>query len=311
MDKKRDKGTFFSSKRIFEFNGKKMDFTSPRVMGILNITPDSFYDGGRYWEAGEQGDMVAHGHGPGNCELRTANWIERAEQMVREGAYIIDIGAMSTRPGAAAVSPDTEKSRLLPVLKELRTKFPGTILSVDTYRSETAAIAAAEGADIINDISGGTFDPLMLSEIVRLGIPYIVMHIRGTPENMQVNPVYKDVVQEVGNFLSGQAKKLEDSGHHKIILDPGFGFGKTIKHNFQILENLDKLVKTGYPIMAGLSRKSLINRVLGLTPDEALNGTTVLNTIALSKGAMVLRVHDVKEAVEAVKLTNFLTFAPE
>jgi dihydropteroate synthase len=319
MDKKRDKGTFFSQKRIFEFNGRKMDFTIPRVMGILNITPDSFYDGGHYWEEGKQGspeagrngDMGAREHGTVNRELRTGNWKARAEQMVREGAYIIDIGAVSTRPGAAVISVEEEKSRLVPVLKELRSVFPDVLLSVDTYRAEIAGIAASEGADIINDISGGTFDPLMHSVISHLGIPYIIMHIQGTPSNMQVSPAYDDVVKEVCGFLLEQARKLESSGHQKIILDPGFGFGKTVRHNFQILENLHEFMETGYPILAGLSRKSMINRVLKIQPDDALNGTTVLNTIALLKGASILRVHDVKEAVETIKLTNYLKFAPE
>lgn len=283
MDKNSDKNTSFSPKRIFEFNGKRMDFSRPRVMGILNITHDSFYDGGR----GEEGKRR-----------------EKVEQMVSEGAYIIDIGAVSTRPGAAEVSVEEEKRRLIPVLKEIRAAYQGIILSVDTYRAEIAKIAAGEGADMINDISGGTFDPRMIPFVAEIQIPYIIMHIQGTPSTMQLNPVYKDVVKEVGSFLLEQARKLRESRHDQIILDPGFGFGKTVDHNFRLLENLDDLVAAGYPVLAGLSRKSMINRVLQIKPEEALNGTTVLNTIALLKGASILRVHDVKPAVEAVQLVN-------
>lgn len=283
MDKNSDKNTSFSPKRIFEFNGKRMDFSRPRVMGILNITHDSFYDGGK----GEEGKRR-----------------EKVEQMVSEGAYIIDIGAVSTRPGAAEVSVEEEKRRLIPVLKEIRTAYQGIILSVDTYRAEIAKIAAGEGADMINDISGGTFDPRMIPFVAEIQIPYIIMHIQGTPSTMQLNPVYEDVVKEVGSFLLEQARKLRKSGHDQIILDPGFGFGKTVDHNFRLLENLDGLVAAGYPVLAGLSRKSMINRVLQIKPEEALNGTTVLNTIALLKGASILRVHDVKPAVEAVQLVN-------
>jgi dihydropteroate synthase len=190
-------------------------------------------------------------------------------------------------------------------LKLIRKEHPEVIISIDTYRSEIANITAGEGADMINDISGGTFDPMMFPAIVQLGIPYVIMHIQGTPSTMQVNPVYEDVVKEVTGFLLDQAGKLSESGHKRVILDPGFGFGKTVKHNYQLLANLDSLVSTGYPILAGLSRKSMINRVLKIKPEEALNGTTVLNTIALLKGASILRVHDVKEAVEAIKLSTF------
>jgi dihydropteroate synthase len=313
MDKNFDKNTFFSPKRIFEFNGKRMDFTTPRVMGIVNVTPDSFYDGGERgsgeawrhggmgaWrhggmEAGKRGGMEAWRHGGGE-----------AGKMIEAGAYIIDIGAVSTRPGAAEVTGEEEKRRLFPILKEVRKAYPDVIISIDTYRAEIARMAAGEGADMINDISGGTFDPNMYSTIVKLNIPYIIMHIQGTPSNMQVNPVYEDVVKEVREFLMQQAEKLENAGHHQVIIDPGFGFGKTVEHNYRLLSGLNELVATGYPVMAGLSRKSMINRVLNIKPDKALNGTTVLNTIALLKGASILRVHDVKEAVEAVKMVEMV-----
>jgi len=311
MNKTSDKSTFFSSKRVFDFNGKRMDFSLPRVMGILNVTPDSFYDGFytsppvplSKMERGNRGQGVKGGEVE-TRDLKTRHWTTKAAEMIAQGAYIIDIGAISTRPGADEVSIEEEKRRILPVLKEMRKSFPDVIISIDTFRSEIAEMAAGEGADMINDISGGTFDTLMLSVIARLNIPYIIMHIQGTPATMQINPVYENVVSEVKGFLLQQAGKLEDMGHSKIILDPGFGFGKTVEHNYRLLSHLDEFVKTGYPILAGLSRKSIINRVLKIKPDEALNGTTVLNTIALMKGASILRVHDVMEAIQAVKLVN-------
>jgi dihydropteroate synthase len=303
MDKNSDKNTSFSPNRIFDFNGRIMDFTTPRVMGILNITPDSFYEGSR--EAGRHGSMEAGRQGTANWELQTANYMRKVGQMVKEGAYIIDIGAVSTRPGAADVSMVEEQRRLVPVLKEIRKEYPDIIISIDTFRAEIARIAAGEGADMINDISGGTFDPIMLSVIVQLDIPYIIMHIKGTPSTMQLNPAYEDVVTEVFDFLLVQAGILHESCHDKIILDPGFGFGKTVEHNYLLLKNLDNLVASGYPILAGLSRKSMINHVLNVKPEGALNGTTVLNTMVLLKGAAILRVHDVREAVEAVKLFTF------
>jgi len=286
MDKKDDKHTSFYQKRIFEYNGKQMDFSVPRVMGIVNVTPDSFYKAGRH------GGMEA--------------WLDIVEEMNTGGAYIIDIGAVSTRPGAVEVSGEEEKRRFLPVLKEIRKSFPEIIISVDTFRADIARMAALEGADMINDISGGTFDEKMIPEIARLQIPYVIMHIRGTPATMQVNPVYQDVLTEVKDFLTGQAKKLESLGDNKIILDPGFGFGKTVEHNYRLLSGLNELVDTGYPVLAGLSRKSMINKVLKTTPAEALNGTSMLNTVALMKGASILRVHDVAEAVQAVKLVEMV-----
>jgi len=290
MKKNSDKSTFFSPKRVFEYNGKVMDFTKPRVMGILNVTPDSFF------EAGRHGGMEAWGHGG------MGTWRRRVERMLEDGAYIIDIGAVSTRPGAAEVSVEEEKQRLMAPLQEMRKSFPELIISVDTYRAEIVRMVAGEGADMINDISGGTFDKKMIPLVSKLEIPYVIMHIQGTPKNMQVNPQYHDVREEVFAFLLQQAKKLESNDHHNIILDPGFGFGKTIAHNYTLLSHLDRLTANGYPVLAGLSRKSMINKVLGTRPEEALNGTTVLNTIALLKGVSILRVHDVKEALEAVKL---------
>jgi len=294
-----DKVKGISEKKIFNYNGRQMDFTIPRVMGIVNVTPDSFYEASR---TSSPGPLSFRRGGIGG----EVSQMQTVAQMIEEGAYIIDIGAVSTRPGAAEVDSSEEKKRLLPVLKKVRKEYPGIIISVDTYRSEIARIAAAEGADMINDISGGTFDAQMIETVIDLKIPYVIMHIRGTPANMQVNPVYQDVVEEVFSFLSGLAKFLEEAGHHKIILDPGFGFGKTVDHNYTLLNNLFRLTANGFPVLAGLSRKSMINRVLGTKPEDALNGTTVLNTVALLKGASILRVHDVKEATEAVKLVASL-----
>jgi dihydropteroate synthase len=265
------------------------DLSSPVVMGILNITPDSFYDGGWYGSIDEQ--------------------LKQTEKMIRDGAGIIDIGAVSTRPGAKEICEVTEVERLYSSLKAVRHNFPDVLISIDTYRSNVARIAVEMGADIINDIYGGLFDEEMPATIARLNVPYIMMHMKGNPMTMQENPVYGDVVGEISYFFDAQAKKLNELGFHKIILDPGFGFGKTVAHNFEILARLGEFRSLGYPVMAGLSRKSMVNRPLGILPAEALNGTTVLNTIALLKGASILRVHDVKEAVEAVKLVKMVNEA--
>ncbi len=310
MEKNDDKSTLFSEKRIFTYNGKTMDFSVPRVMGIVNLTPDSFYEAWKRGsgEAGKQGSGEAGKQGGG--EAGKQGGVEavriKVERMLEEGAYVVDIGAVSTRPGAVEVSAEEELGRLLGPLKEIRKRFPELIISIDTYRSEVAEIAAGEGADMINDISGGTFDPLMIPLVARLGIPYIIMHIQGTPRDMQADPQYKDVVAEVFGFLEQQAQKLSEAGHRGIILDPGFGFGKTVEHNYRLLQRLGQLAAKGFPVLAGVSRKSMINRVLGTRPETALNGTTVLNTIALLNGATILRVHDVKEAVEAVKLARMV-----
>jgi len=307
MDERRGKGKGFSRIRKFEFNGKDMDFSTPRVMGIVNLTPDSFWEGSRYFK----GDMETWGQGKaekgiggqGNLEP----WREGVERMVSEGAYMIDIGAVSTRPGAKTVDEEEEKRRLLPVLKAIRADYPDLIISVDTYRAGVARIAFAYGADIINDISAGTFDPEMIPCIAESGAPFIMMHIQGTPADMQVDPKYDNVVSEVYSFLETQSNALTKLGHKKIILDPGFGFGKTVGHNYALLKNLDRFNGLGFPVLAGLSRKSMINKVLGTKPSDALNGTTVLNTMALLNGASILRVHDVKQAVETVKLVQRAT----
>jgi len=272
-----------------KWKNKSLDLSSPVVMGILNLTPDSFYDGGK------------------NKGLNNA--IQCAEKMIDEGAAIVDIGAVSTKPNATEVSVEEEWDRLKDVLKHLRVNFPDTILSVDTYRASIARRAADFGTDMINDISGGQFDDLMFATIAELQLPYVMMHIQGTPANMQESPAYNDVVREVNAFFKTQLSKLTLLGVTKnIILDPGFGFGKTVGHNYELLRRFSEFKKLGYPLLAGLSRKSMINKVLGIQADDALNGTAVLNTIALLNGANILRVHDVKEAVEAINLLKNIQY---
>lgn len=265
---------------------KKLSFQTPKVMGILNLTPDSFYDGGKY-----NNDLV---------------YLTQVEKMLNEGADFIDMGAVSTRPGAVNVDEKEELERLLIPLKKIKKLFPEAIISIDTYRSNVAREVIAAGAHIINDISGGTFDDKMVLVVAEeLKVPFVLMHIQGNPSTMQENPVYNDVVSEIKGFLENQLNKLAQLGVTKnIIIDPGFGFGKTVKHNFQLLAGIPAFQAFGFPIMAGISRKSMINKVIKTTPENALNGTTVLHTLALLNGVNILRVHDVKEAKEAIKLVE-------
>lgn len=255
-------------------------------MGILNITPDSFFDGGRFRGIDAQ--------------------VNQAEKMVHDGASIIDIGAVSTRPGAAEVSEENELGRLLPTLKELRRQFPGSFISVDTFRPAVARAVVEAGADMINDIYGGRFGKGMLETIASLNVPYILMHMKGTPADMQQSPTYTDVVAEVTYFFEKQLARCRELGIRQVLIDPGFGFGKSVAHNFSLLARLEEFTSTGSPVVAGISRKSMITKALKISPDEAKNGTTVLNTIALLKGARILRVHDVKEAAEAITLMKQL-----
>jgi dihydropteroate synthase len=254
-----------------------LDLSQPVIMGILNLTPDSFYDGGKH------------------NSIETA--LQHAEKMVSEGAKIIDIGAVSTRPGAYQVSADEEWERMKAIIPLLKSNFPGIVLSVDTYRSSIAGKAVEAGAHIINDISGGTLDDKMFETVARLNVPYVLMHIKGTPETMQKNPEYEDVVEEVRQFFEERIVKLNKLGVKQIILDPGFGFGKTLEHNYQLLNSLEVFTAMGFPVLAGLSRKSMITKLYGGEKKEALTGTIEVNKIALQKGAKILRVHDVKEAV--------------
>jgi dihydropteroate synthase len=285
MNFSEDKSTSFSQHLILKCGDRIIDLTTPAVMGILNLTPDSFFDGGKL---------------KSDLEI-----LQKVEKMINAGADIIDMGAVSTRPGATTVSEIEELKRLLPAFKKVSGKFPESIISIDTYRSRVAAELIQSGAHIINDISGGTFDPMMFNLIAETKVPYILMHIKGTPENMQNNPVYLDVTIEVKNFFKAQLYKLKALGiHGNIVLDPGFGFGKNLEHNYQLLKELEQIKKLGFPILAGMSRKSMVNKVLNTIPESALNGTTVLNTIALLNGANILRVHDVKEAKEAISLVE-------
>ena len=265
--------------------GQIFSWDRPVVMGIMNVTPDSFFDGGKY-----QG---------------LTSVLEHCQKMVSEGADILDLGAFSTRPGSERISDKEEIERIIPALKAIRKEFPNIPISIDTFRQSVAAQCIAEGADIINDISGGLFDEAMIPYIGKNHIPYILMHITGTLEGMHHEEIIsEDVHEKVRQFLENQVNKLLEYGEQQIILDPGIGFNKTIECNFALLRDLDKYRVNGLPILIGISRKSLIYKTLGFTPQEALNGTTVLNTIALMNGAEILRVHDVKEAVEAVKLVH-------
>lgn len=277
-----NKNTEISAIKPLLSGSKSLSFDNPLVMGILNITPDSFYDGGKY---------------------RNMSGIQdRAGTMISEGADIIDIGAVSTRPNADDVSEKEELNRLIPVIESIRKLYPDIFISVDTWRSSVASFAAQSGVDMINDISGGSFDKNMTATVAKLQLPFVVMHTKGNPKKMQDNPRYRNVVNEISNYFNKLIKNLTSEGISQIIIDPGFGFGKTIDHNYDILRNLRMFSAFGLPIMVGLSRKSMIYKTLDTTPDQSLNATTVTNTIALINGANMLRVHDVKEAVEAIKI---------
>lgn len=261
--------------------GRLLVLEKPVVMGILNITPDSFYSGSRI----DQKDLV-----------------KKAGQMITEGATIIDIGGQSTRPGSDRLTAQEELDRVLPAINSIRQNYPGVFLSIDTYHATVAKETVAAGIDMVNDISAGDMDANMLSTVASLGVPFIAMHMQGTPDTMQDKPTYENVATEVVDYFIQKTTACKEAGINDLIIDPGFGFGKTITHNFQLLKQLEVLQIFHVPVLAGLSRKSTIWKTLQITPEEALNGTTVLNTIALTKGAAILRVHDVKEAVEAVKL---------
>jgi dihydropteroate synthase len=279
-----DKSTAFSGNRVLKCGNNVLNMDKPLVMGILNLTPDSFFDGGRY------ADTVA--------------WITQTEKMISDGASIIDLGAVSTRPGAELVSEADEIKRLIPVVELLTAKFPDTIFSVDTYRANVAKLSADAGAGIINDISAGSMDTEMIKTVASTGLPYILMHMQGTPAEMQTNPLYKDITAEIGDFFEQKLEILQNAGIDQVILDPGFGFGKSIAHNFRLLNQLNVFKKYGYPLLVGLSRKSMIYKLLEITTDEALPATTALHLAALLKGADILRAHDVKEAVQAIKLAT-------
>lgn len=265
--------------------GKLMDLSEPQVMGILNITPDSFYSASRK-----------------NSEAEIRG---RVEGILAEGGSIIDIGAYSSRPGADNISASEEMARLRGALQILRSVAPDAVVSVDTFRSDVAKMCVEEyGVQIINDISGGELDPQMFQTIAALGVPYILMHMKGNPQTMQVEPHYNDLLTEMLQYFGSKVQQLHELGVKDIIIDPGFGFAKTLDHNYQLMNRMQDLQVLGLPMLVGVSRKSMIYKLLGATPEGALNGTSVLNTLALLKGASILRVHDVKEAVEVVQIVK-------
>ncbi len=265
-------------------NGILIDTTLPKVMGILNITPDSFFDGGKY--------------------KNEKDILTQTEKMLLEGATFIDVGAYSSRPGATHISEEEELKRIVPVVNLLVKKFPEIIISVDTFRSKIAQETIQAGAAIINDISGGQMDANMFKTVANLNVPYILMHMLGTPQNMQKNPTYNNVITDITTFFATQIHQLRQLKLNDVIIDVGFGFGKTIPHNFEILKNLSLFKNLEVPILAGISRKSMLYKTLDISAQEALNATTSANTIALLNGANILRVHDVKEASEAIIIVN-------
>ena len=269
-------------KTSLNFKGKLEDINVPKIMGILNLTPDSFYDGGS------------------NSTSDTA--IKNVKKMLHDGAHYIDVGGYSSRPGASAVGLQEEIDRVSPIIQSLTQEFPGIHISIDTFRSQVADSALANGACMINDISGGDLDPEIWNVAAHHCVPYIAMHMKGKPSNMQNQPCYTNVVDEILLHLSEKISHIKKVGVKDIIIDPGFGFGKTIDHNYEIMRNLGAFTLLECPILVGISRKSMIYNLLESTPEDALNGTTVLNTLALSKGADILRVHDVKQAVETLKI---------
>lgn len=276
-------GKFLKRKSSIQIGDHQIDLSIPVVMGIVNVTPDSFYDGGKLEDE--------------------TSILKAVETMIEDGVTIVDVGAVSTRPGADAISTKVELGRLLPAVKAIRKHFPELDLSVDTFRSWVAVRVVDEvGPVIVNDISGGTLDSKMFETIGMLKIPYILSHIKGTPQTMQDDPQYDDVIKDISSYFAEKVKRLSKFGVADVILDPGFGFGKTLDHNYELLNRLDSFKVFQLPVMAGLSRKSMIWQALEITVREALNGTSVANTMALLGGADILRVHDVKEAVETVKI---------
>lgn len=266
-------------------NGKQLSFNKPQVMAIINVTPDSFYDGGKF--------------------SSLSDVIKDVDEKIRQGATIIDIGAASSKPGAKPLTSKEEMLRLAEPLSLLRKEFPHVFISVDTYLAEVADMSISLGVDIINDISGGTLDDKMIDVVAKNDIPYVMMHMKGMPQKMQQNPTYEDVVTEVKSYFENTIHICKNKGFEKLIVDVGFGFGKSVEHNYQLLKHLEDFKTFQYPLLVGFSRKSMINKVIHTTPNTALNGTTVLNTLALSHGASILRVHDVKEAKQAIDLYSF------
>jgi dihydropteroate synthase len=278
-------GKFLKRKNTINVGGELIDFTIPVVMGIANVTPDSFYDGGKMEDE--------------------KTLLASVEKMIKDGASIIDVGAVSTRPGAQLISTKIELGRLLPAVQAIRNSFPNIPISIDTFRSWVAVRVIDEiGPVVVNDISGGTLDSKMFETIGKMRVPYILSHIQGSPKNMQDNPKYDDIIKDISTYFSERVKRLTKLGVLDVIIDPGFGFGKKTEHNYELLNRLDSFKVFQLPVMVGVSRKSMIWKVLETNPEEALNGTTVANTLALMGGADILRVHDVKEAAEAIHIIS-------
>lgn len=271
---------------ILNCKGKAVALQKPMVMGIINVTPDSFFEASQHTSI----DHV----------------LQTAEKMIQEGATFLDIGGQSTKPNSVKISVEEELNRVIPAITAIAKNFPSTILSIDTYYSKVAAEAVAAGAAMVNDVSAGTLDENMITTVATLNVPFIAMHMQGTPQNMQQNPTYKNVTDEVLAYFIEKKVNCIKAGIKDIIIDPGFGFGKTIEHNYTLLQNLHVFNMLELPVLVGLSRKSMIYKVLQTTPEQALNGTTVVNTIALLKGAHILRVHDVKAAIECIKIVENL-----
>lgn len=282
-----DKSNTLHVQKTINLEGKLLDLSTPRVMGILNVTPDSFYASSRQAEM----DQV----------------LTTAEKMLAEGATFLDVGGYSSRPGAQNISGAEEIDRVVPVIVELARSFPKALISVDTFRAEVARRAVEAGAHMVNDISAGKLDGEMLPTVAALKVPYIAMHMRGTPQNMKEFTEYGNLLTDVMAYFAERIAAARLAGIKDIIIDPGFGFAKTVSQNFELLAQMEHLLHLGCPLLVGVSRKSMIYKTLNISPEEAMNGTTVLNTVALGRGASILRVHDVKEAVEAVKLVNQLS----
>ena len=280
--KSASQNNFFSTKTTLNIRGRLLDLSVPRVMGVLNVTPDSFYDGGRY--------------------QTEAEILNQVEKMLEDGAAFVDVGASSSRPGAAEIPVKEELDRVIGAVASISKKFPEALISIDTFRSKVAYEAVQAGASIINDISGGELDPMMFETVARLKVPYVVMHMKGNPQNMTSLSTYENLVKELIFFFQKKIYTLGQMGVKDVIVDPGFGFAKTIEQNFSLLNHLEHLKILEAPILVGLSRKSMIWKTLATNAEGALNGTTALNSVALTKGANILRVHDVKEAVETIKL---------
>ncbi|MBS1773121.1 MAG: dihydropteroate synthase [Bacteroidetes bacterium] len=280
------KNTVLPVQTTLQSMGRLLDISKPVVMGILNATPDSFYNKGR------------------DSDLDSL--LSNAEQMLQDGATILDIGGASTKPGSKLLTADEELKRVIPVIDTIHKRYPDAWLSIDTYNAQTAKEAIAAGADIVNDVSSGRIDTKMIATVATLGVPYIAMHMQGTPATMQQKPQYENVTQEILDDLRKTCDTCAHAGIKDIIIDPGFGFGKTLEHNYELLRNMHTLRILGKPILAGLSRKGMIWKALNTTPDGALNGTTALNMVVLQQGANILRVHDVKEAMEVIQLYQLL-----